>query len=84
MQSGRPRKHCRGWEGNARIYLNNETLVEWQRLHNEQDLTSTTQLFLYSNVTNSWHSNTWLFSSLFVSLSLAFDLDSSQHMLLPF
>jgi len=40
MRSGRPCKHCGGWENNARIYLNNEALVEWQRLRNEQDLTS--------------------------------------------
>jgi len=27
-------------ENNAKIYLSNETLVEWQRLRSKQDLTS--------------------------------------------
>ena len=40
-RSGRPRKYRKGWESaNARIYLSNETLVEWRRLHSEQGLAS--------------------------------------------
>lgn len=40
-RSGRPRKYSRGWESaNARIYLSNETLVEWRTLRSEQRLAS--------------------------------------------
>ena len=68
---------------NARIYLSNETLVEWRGLHSEQGLASdntVAEFLLKHNIDFiNIRSNTWLSSSLGVSLLLAFDIDSSQH-----
>ena len=71
---------------NGRIYLSNETLVEWRGLHSEQGLASDSAVaaFLFERNIDFINihikkSNTWLSSSLGVSLSLAFDIDSSQH-----
>ena len=68
---------------NVRIYLSNETLVEWRGLHSEQGLASdngVAEFLLKHNIDFiNIRSNTWLSSSLGVSLLLAFDIDSSQH-----